>query len=89
MPVSLSELVEAVLPSFAERGQRSFYRSMLRAEVMKIDKVTPKRTFKDRDEWKALLDAMQKANIFTYSPETDTITLPAADAAEPKDAADE
>ena len=44
---------------------------------------------KDRDEWKVLLDAMQKANIFTYSPETDTITLPAADAAEPEDAADE
>ena len=88
MPVSLSELVEAVLPGFAQRGQRSFYRSMLRAEVMKIDKVTPKRTFKDREEWKALLEAMQKAKVFTYSAETDTITLPtsADDTADAEDA---
>ena len=88
MPVSLSKLVEAVLPGFAQRGQRSFYRSMLRAEVMKIDKVTPKRTFKDREEWKALLEAMQKAKVFTYSAETDTITLPtsADDTADAEDA---
>ena len=89
MPVSLSELVEAVLPGFAQRGQRSFYRSMLRAEVMKIDKVTPKRTFKDREEWKALvLEATQKAKVFTYSAETDTITLPtsADDTADAEDA---
>ena len=68
--------------------KRSFYRSMLRAEVMKIDKVTPKRTFKDREEWKALLEAMQKAKVFTYSAETDTITLPtsADDTADAEDA---
>ena len=73
---------------WAQRGQRSFYRSMLRAEVMKIDKVTPKRTFKDREEWKALLEAMQKAKVFTYSAETDTITLPtsADDTADAEDA---
>ena len=55
---------------------------------MKIDKVTPKRTFKDREEWKALLEAMQKAKVFTYSAETDTITLPtsADDTADAEDA---
>ena len=46
-------------------------------EEGKIDMVTPKRnTFKDREEWKVLLEDMQKAKVFTYSAETDTITLP-------------
>ena len=52
-----------------------------------MDQSTPRRTFKDREEWKVVIEAMQKAEVFTYSAESDTITLPmtAAPAAGPED----
>ena len=74
-PPSLSELIEAALPSFEARSQRSIYRSMVRVAVKKIDPVKPPRGFGDKDEWKAALLALQSAGKLAYSVESDTITL--------------
>ena len=43
-PPSLTELILKVLPAFAARGQREFYRSMLRSAVEKADAAKPKRS---------------------------------------------
>ena len=74
-PPSLSQLIEIALPSFAQRGQCSFYRSILRAAVRKLDKVRPARSFGDKDEWKAVLAALQEAGKLTYSALNDEITI--------------
>ena len=74
-PPSLSELVEAALPSFVQRGQSNIYRSMLRAAVRKIDPVKPARAFGDKDEWTAVLTTLQAAGKLTYIAESDTVEL--------------
>ena len=53
----------------------SLYRSTLRANVKKID--LAKRSFGDKDEWRAVLKVLQEAGKLTYSEETDSISLPA------------
>ena len=62
-----------MLPSFS--GRTSVYRSMLRVAVKKIDTVKPPRSFGDKDEWKAVLKALQEAGKLTYSEQNDTILL--------------
>ena len=46
-PKSLTELVLEALPVFVRRGQLTIYRSMLRAQVIKLDLIKPPRTFRD------------------------------------------
>ena len=71
----MTEEVTAALPSFVERGQRSVYRSMMRAAVKTIDPVKPPRAFSDKDEWKAVLMSLQTAGKLTYFVDSDTIVL--------------
>ena len=76
-PPSLLELIECALPNFVQRGQRSFYRSTLRAAVKALDKkVKPVRSFGDKDEWRAALAGLQDAGKLTYSAHNNTITMP-------------
>ena len=77
-PPTLSELIEAALLDFRRRGQRSFYRSMLRNAVKTIDKVRPQRSFGDRDEWDKVLNQLHKDGKLIYNSSGDTITLPEA-----------
>ena len=68
--------MDTALADFMRRGQRSFYRSTLRAAVKKLDKVKPQRSFGDKEEWKTVLTAMQAAGKLTYSAEKDEISMP-------------
>ena len=72
-PIGLSELVEAALVMFAERGQRSFYRSMLRKQVETIDKA--KRSFKDREQWREVLSQLEKEGKLSYDAAGDNVAL--------------
>ena len=64
-----------MLPGVAKRGLGSMYRSTLRANVKNIDPA--KRSFGDKDEWRAVLKVLQEAGKLTYSEETDSISLSA------------
>ena len=75
-PPSLSDLIELALPAFVSRGQRSFYRSTLRAAVKKLDKVKPARSFGDKEEWKAALAALQQAGKLSYVELNDQVNMP-------------
>ena len=48
---------------------------MLRAAVEKVDRIKPKRAFRDRTEWKTILEELQKAGKLTFDEQSDTITL--------------
>ena len=74
-PPSLSDLVELALPAFAHRGQRSLYRSTLRAAVKQLDLVKPARSFGDKEEWRSVLAALQEAGKLTYTVLDDQVTL--------------
>ena len=63
-----------LLGSFAERGQLSFYRSILRVAEKKMDTVKPPRGFGDKAEWTLVLNALHQAGKLTYKVESDTIT---------------
>ena len=67
-PIGLSELVEAALVMFAERGQRSFYRSMLRKQVETIDKA--KRSFTGSSGERCSHSSRRRASSATMPPET-------------------
>ena len=69
-------MVLEALPVFARRGQSTFYRSMLRAEVIKLDLIRPPRTFRDKSEWTAALEALASAGKLEYIKESDSIKLP-------------
>ena len=64
------------IPVFAQRGRSTFYRSMLRAEVIKLDLIKPPRTFCDKSEWTATLEALASAGKLEYIKESDSIKLP-------------
>jgi hypothetical protein len=64
-----------VLPGVAKRGLGSVSRSTLRANVKNMD--SAKRSFSDKDEWRAVLKVLQEVGKLTYSEETDSISLPA------------
>ena len=69
-PPSLRELILLVLPKMGP----TFYRSMLRAKVKTIDPV--KRSFPDKDEWKAVLGELQTEGKLTYNEQgRDEITM--------------
>ena len=61
--------------SFAERGQLSLYRSILRVAVKKMDTAKPPRGFGDKAEWTLVLNALHQAGKLTYKVESDTITI--------------
>ena len=67
-------MIEA-LPLFLERGRLTFYRSMLRAEVIKLDSIKPPRAFRDKSEWMATLEALASAGKLVYVEESDSIKL--------------
>ena len=48
----------------------------------KLDKVKPKRSFRDKDEWKAVLERLATAGILTYIEASDSIVLRAEAVAE-------
>ena len=77
-PPDLQALILKALPTFAGRGQRDFYRSMLRSAIEKLDLVKPKRSFSDREEWKTTLRRLASAGNIIYNEETDIISLPAS-----------
>ena len=74
-PKCLNELVLEALPVFVRRGQSTFSRSVLRAEVMKLDVMKPPRAFRDKGEWKTILEALAAAGNLEYIEEHDSITL--------------
>ena len=49
---------------------------MLRAEVIKLDLIRPPRTFRDKSEWTAALEALASAGKLEYIKESDSIKLP-------------
>ena len=49
---------------------------MLRAEVIKLDLIKPPRTFCDKSEWTATLEALASAGKLEYIKESDSIKLP-------------
>ena len=61
--------------SFAERGQLSLYRYILRVAVKKMDTAKPPRGFGDKAEWTLVLNALHQAGKLTYKVESDTITI--------------
>ena len=52
---------------------------MLRSAVEKLDKVKPARSFRDKDEWKAVLSHLATTGVLTYDETSDTIVLGAAE----------
>ena len=46
------------------------------AAVKQLDKVKPARSFGDKDEWKAALEALQQVGTLSYVALHDQITLP-------------
>ena len=77
-PPTLSELIEAALLDFRQRGQRLFYRSMLRAVVMRLDPMKPARKFGDRAAWETALNQLHTDGKLIYEAAGDNIRLPEA-----------
>ena len=74
-PPTLEELILRALEGFERRGQRSFYRSMLRSAVQSVDVVRPKRSFSDREAWKMALRQLQSDGSLLYNEGDDTVSL--------------
>ena len=66
MPATPSGSLDNHWIAFKSRGQTSIYRSMLRSAVEKLDKVKPARSFRDKDEWKAVLSHLATTGVLTY-----------------------
>ena len=74
-PPTLEELIPRELKIFERRGQRSFYRSMLRSAVQNVDVVRPKRSFSDSEAWKMALRQLQSDGSLLYNEGDDTVSL--------------
>ena len=64
-------------------------RSVLRAEVLKLDKSKSKRTFTDKEEWKTVLKLLQTEGVLTYLEPSDKIMLGGAEPAAEEDSSDD
>ena len=71
-------LAKHALKAERQRGQRSFYRSILRAAVVKLDPMKPARKFGDRAEWATALSQLHKDGKLIYEAARDNIRLPEA-----------
>ena len=59
----------------ASSPSRNSYCSILRAQVEKMDKISPKRRFSDKDEWASVLSRLQEQGKLTHQTDGNKIIL--------------
>ena len=63
------------IPVFLTPGRECMYCSILRAQVEKMDKISPKRRFSDKDEWASVLSRLQEQGKLTHQTDGNKIIL--------------